>query len=410
MSQPSPQRETQQPLWLNIAAVAGLLVFLTVGILTLRHLSNKGKPADGHDPTLAPPKIERESEPLMELVRPGERSDHIVFGDPDVTNAEEFRILVESNPKTAAASVAKLDDTPARDELLYDLMQIWVEKDPTQAADWVAKLPVSSLKNDATTELGIAWTKLDPDSASRWVEENIFTENAPAGAASVASVWAKSDVEAASDWVDSLDPDAPARRDAMNALAFQLGASEPLHGLTWISRLKPDDRNLIAVNFAASWAHDAPRAAADWLRFQASGVDSRVREQATLAVIHSWAANAAKAPNASKWIDALEDGDLKENAKATFAESHAETSPSEAAPWAFDIKDPERRLDVTMVVFEQWAEQDLDGFKTGLTEGWEGYEQPLRHEIYELLMDYDPDFKEKLFNSFENAREKEEEG
>ena len=60
-----------------------------------------------------------------------------------------------------------------------------------------------------------------------------------------------------------------------------------------------------------------------------------------------------------------------------------------------------------MVVFEHWAEQDLDGFKEGLSESWEDYEQPLRHEVYELLMDYDPEFKTELFNSFEKSGEDE---
>ena len=405
MSPNSPQRETSKPLWVNVAAVGGLLVFLTAGFLTLRQLSqHRSRPADTPDTTKAPPALDRDDEPVMHLIRPGERSGNIVFEDLDVTDPEAFRLQIESNPKAAAAAVARLEDSPERDELLYDLMQIWVEKDPAQAADWTAQLPVGMLKNDATTELALAWAALDPESASAWVEENIFTENAPAGASSVASTWAKVDIEAASDWVASLDPDAPARANAMNALAFQLGASAPQRGLAWISRLKPEDRNLIAVNFAASWANDAPRAAANWLRFQASGVDARIRDQATLAVINSWASNEVAAASASKWIDDLPDGQLKERSKATFAESHAETSPREAAPWARDIKDPERRLEVTMVVFEQWAEQDMEGFKAGLSESWGDYDEPLRHEIYALLMDYDPGFKGELFKAFEDSR------
>ena len=38
---------------------------------------------------------------MLELVRPGERerSDYLVLDDPDITSAEEFRLLVENNPK-----------------------------------------------------------------------------------------------------------------------------------------------------------------------------------------------------------------------------------------------------------------------------------------------------------------------
>ena len=73
MSQHSRNGEHQQPLWLNIAAVAGLLLFLTAGFLTLRHLSDRGKPEDDRISALAPPPIERESEPVLQLVRPGQR-------------------------------------------------------------------------------------------------------------------------------------------------------------------------------------------------------------------------------------------------------------------------------------------------------------------------------------------------
>jgi hypothetical protein len=259
------------------------------------------------------------------------------------------------------------------------------------------------MKDDATTELGLAWGSSDPEAAARWVDENIFTENAPAGAASLTSAWVKVDVDGATEWVESLDIDAPARDEALKALAFHLGELDATRGLAWLARLKPKDRNLIIVNFAAAWSESDPRAAANWIRFQSGSIDPRIRDQATLAVIHSWAANESEAASASDWIDNLSDGELKENAKATFAESHSENAPREALPWAQSIDDPQRRLEVSMVVLEEWITQDKDDFKAGITDEWDGFDEGLRHEVYDLLLDHDPQFKKQLFTLFEEG-------
>ena len=122
-------------------------------------------------------------------------------------------------------------------------------------------------------------------------------------------------------------------------------------------------------------------------------------------MIHSWAADEKSAASASNWIDGIPDGELKENAKATFAETHAETSPPEALPWARDIRDLERRLEVTMVVFEEWILSDKEGFRAEITTEWENYEPELREEIYDLLLDEDPEFKKELIKLYENREE-----
>lgn len=381
------------PVWLNIAAVVGLVLFVAAVFLTLQHFGEEDA-SDGGVVATFP----SDSPPVTpQLVRPGEHPERFIFTDPDIADANEFSSLAERDPKAAARVVAQLGDTPTRDERLYDLMQEWIKKDPTQAADWVVGLPVGDLKTDATAELGLAWGKADPEAASRWVDENIFTQNAPAGAASLTSAWAAIDIEAASEWVASLDTDAPARNEAIKALAFKLGELDPQRGRAWLARLDRNDRNLILVNFAASWSDIDPAAAANWLRHQAKGVDQSIRDQATLAVIHSWASTDNEAPNAADWIDSLEDGRLKENAKATFAESYAETSPAQALPWAEAINDPQRRLDVTMVVLEEWVTADMEGFQTEMRDRWETLDEPLRHEIYDLLLDHDPEFKDELF-------------
>lgn len=403
MSKPTatidPERSRRR--WINVCAVAGLFLFITAGFLLLRHFSSERiPPSAGGDPEPLQPG-NGQIDPAPRLILPGEQPGRIIFADPDVTSADEFRLLAERAPKSAAQIVARMADTPERDERMYDLMQIWVSKDPTQAADWVSGLPYSGMKNDATTELGLAWGASDPEAAARWVDENIFTENAPAGAASLTSAWVKVDAEAATAWVESLDADAPARDEAFKALAFHLGGLDPTRGLAWMSRLKPEDRNLIIVNFAAAWSDSDPQAAADWMRFQSGSIDPRIRDQATLAVIHSWAANEAEAASASDWIDNLADGELKEKAKATFAESHAENAPQEALPWAQSIDDPQRRREVTMVVLEEWIIQDKENFKAEITAEWAGFDEGLRHEIYDLLLDHDPEFKKQLFSMFE---------
>ena len=391
------------PTKTNFAVIGGLVVVLSLGFISLRHLTDQHQTAEVQPPL--PPRQAKAPEPAVRLYRPGGPQERMFYADPQVLdNAEQFRLLAESNPQAAAALVSKMPDSAKRDERMFELMVSWVERDSYQAADWVTSLPYSDMKDHATAELGLAWGKSDPTAAAAWVEENIFTENAPAGASSLVSSWSRSDLEAAGEWVDSLDPDAPARADALTALAYHLGELDPQRGLTWFSRLAEEDRNLIAVNFVASWATIDPQAAADWLRFQAVDINPRTRDQATLAAIHSWAADEAKAANASTWIDALPDSPLKENAKATFAESHAETSPVEALPWALSLVDEERRHEVAMVVLEEWVIQDRESFKLGMSENWETYEEPLRHEIYDLLLDHDPDFKDEVYRLLESDR------
>jgi hypothetical protein len=393
MSKPIPDHPRARTGWLSAAAVAGFCTVLIAGIFSLQHFTASGR----HERVVRLPAYDRDLVETQEprLIRPGGRGGSIVLSASDITGSEDFLLLAERDPKAAAAVIARLEDSPTRDERLYDLMQIWIGRDPHQAADWVTQLPIGGLKNDATAELGLAWGKADPAAASRWVDENIFTQNAPAGAASLTSAWARKDIAAASEWVSTLDVDAPARREAIKTLAFHLGELDPQRGLAWIARLKPADRKQILVNFTASWSDRDPAAAASWLRYQAAGFDQVTRDQASLAVIHSWANS--DAPAASRWIGELEDGDLKENAKATFAETYAETAPAEALPWAEDIDDPERRLEATMVVYEEWILKDKETFKSEIRNRWATLGDSLRHEIYDLLLDHDQEFKNELF-------------
>ena len=399
----SHSEPTSTPLWVNVAAVVALVLFLTFGFLTLKHFSAD----DAGEPSGASGELGNfsgsDEMPEMKYIRPGEQPGRVIFTDADVDDAADFQLLAERDPKAAALLISQMPEGEQRDERLYTLMQIWVRKDPGQAAEWVTSLPVGAMKNDATAELGLAWGHLDPAAAAAWVDENIFTENAPAGAASVTSAWVRNDLEAATEWVASLDVDAPARAKAMRALAYHLAEIDPQRGLAWMARLRPEDRELVAVNFATAWAIKEPRAAADWLRFQASGIDQDKRDQALLAVVHTWTVDEKQAASASDWIDGLPDGDLKEGAKAAFAETHAETSPEESLPWAESISDARRRLEVTMVVLEEWITQDRDGFRAEISEKWPGYDEALRAEIFDLLLDYDPEFKRQLITLYEES-------
>ena len=56
-----------------------------------------------------------------------------------------------------------------------------------------------------------------------------------------------------------------------------------------------------------------------------------------------------------------------------------------------------------MVVLEEWITQDKDDFKAGITDEWDGFDEGLRHEVYELLLDHDPQFKKQLFTLFEEG-------
>jgi len=374
-------------------AVVGLLVFLTGGGLFLRHVMRK----DDEPIRLetAPTSTASGNGGLRSLgfgegVLPGR-----ILDADDAKDSDEFRLLARTDPLAAAATLGRIEDSPLRDERLYDLMVIWTEIDPRQAADWVVNLPIGSLKTDATAELGLSWGTADPESAARWVEENIFTENAPAGAASLTSVWARSDPDSAAEWVASLDTETPARREAIKALAEKLGALDSQRGLAWLGQLSSQDRNLVALQFVTSWSSIDPEAAANWLRSGSANLNAKTRDVTTLSLIHSW--TSVNPESASQWIIAISDSDLKEDAKAAFAETHVDDSPPEALSWAQSIVDLDRRFEVSMNVYEDWVIDNREDFKAALREDWEGLNQRTRHGIYDLLIDHDPDFKKELF-------------
>ena len=311
-----------------------------------------------------------------------------------------FERLALIDPQAAARGIAGLPDGEERDEKLMILLATWADTDPESAANWASDLPMGSFRVEALARVAALWTDRDREAMKRWLElQQPPSHFLPAWGA-FAMGWAAVDPEAAVNWSMRIQDD-EARLRAESGIARQLAATNPDFAQEWLSTVTDVKRfDLLGTQFVTAWSGEDPVATARWLDGGLVLQNEAFHRKAALILASQW--TAADPPAAGEWINQLQDGSLRENAKFAFAQSIAGAEPEIALAWADAIDDEADRRETILGIYEQWLTNDPDAFKTALIERWPKEGDPaMRQEIYEILYSADESFRKEVFSLLE---------
>ncbi|MDB6133903.1 MAG: hypothetical protein JWM59_2146 [Verrucomicrobiales bacterium] len=311
---------------------------------------------------------------------------------PDISRA-----FLDSPHYKAALSVAGMPDGPTRAEAMEALIETWAASAPEDAADWAGTLPAGNFRDDALSAVMFHWGLSAPADAASWLARTGVDD--PEAASVLAGQWAAQDAASAAVWSEKLT-DPVLRQDAINAVAGAWGARTPEAAAVWVTGL-PAAGKAAAVPLVAAWAQTSPEAAAAWLaRQQDAGQESQTAAVAVLAT--TWA---EKNPGAaSRFVNSLPEGPVREAASSQFAVAAAPTAPAEALTWAMNLTDPVQRNQVVADAAQSWYEGAPEGFRTGISDALALMDDPaMRKSVYEMLYERDAGFHDNLLKLIEPA-------
>jgi len=271
------------------------------------------------------------------------------------------------------------------------LLAEWLAVSPADASAWTQALPAGDFRSDATSELLLAWTRLNPDEAAAWLPASSLLN--PESASVFAGAWANSNPTKAATWAASLTNPSD-RTAARSAIATAWATSDPTSAATWAASLPSPDRAPAITSAADSWARANPAAAAAWLSSLSPANDPSLVAAAG-SVVHHWTESNPGA--VSRWLNNLPDGPAKESAVALFSLAAAPLAPTDALLWATSLSDPSLRSSTVADVCERWYDAAPDEFKAQIPNQLDQLEEtPLRHAIYQMLYEKDPEFRDTL--------------
>lgn len=308
------------------------------------------------------------------------------------------RAFLDSPHYKAALSVAGMPDGPTRAEAMEALIETWAASAPKDAADWAASLPAGSFRDDALSAVMFHWGLSAPADAAGWMARTGVDD--PEAGSVLAGRWAAQDTASAAVWSEKLT-DPVLRQDAINAVAGAWAERAPDAAAAWVSGLPAADKTAATAALVAAWAQTSPEAAADWLaRQQDAGQESQTSAVAVL--ITNWA---EKNPGAaSRFVNSLPEGPVREAASSQFAVAAAPSAPAEALTWAMNLTDPVQRNQVVADAAERWYDGAPEGFRAGISDALALMDDPtMRKSVYEMLYKRDTGFHDNLLKLIEPA-------
>jgi hypothetical protein len=304
--------------------------------------------------------------------------------DPKPASSEARRAAL----KAAIQEILSSLQGDARLESLSPLLAEWIQLDAPAAASWAAALPAGPFRSDAVGELLLHWAAADPEKAAAWLPGSGSLD--PESASTLAGKWAISDPAKAASWAASLSNQAD-RTAARAAIAGSWAARDPLNAAAWAQSLDPSDFPAAATAVADAWSRSAPARAAAWLT-SLSPEPNPALEAAAGTVVQHWT---EQNPGAvSQWLNAMPESPQKDSAASLFALAAAPVAPTDAMLWASSLADDTLRRDTVAGVCERWYDAAPDEFKAQIPAQLDLLEEPaLRHGIYEMLYEKDPEFR-----------------
>jgi hypothetical protein len=276
------------------------------------------------------------------------------------------------------------------------ILQSWASSDPENAAKYFSENPREFAMmgfgpggggpgggDSGASVIALEWAKLDPDAALAWantlsgrdkgaalnavlgemaskdpqkavaVAATLSGDEQTRAYSEIAEKWGLKDFAAAEAWINTLPAEA---RDRAMASALESYATSNPEGAAAKVAMMPagDDRDRAIEDVAGPWARKDPAAAAAWVaQQQTEDIDDAIRP-----VMSSWA-NVDPAA-AQTWISSLPQGELRDEATATFIWSNRTADPQASIQMAESIEDDGTRNRTIGMTVMRWMQEDRE--------------------------------------------------
>ena len=265
--------------------------------------------------------------------------------------------VADTQPQDALALAQTLEGSD-RHEVIQAALQAWARKDAPAAMEALQGLADVGLSQEARYSILAQWSQVDPNAAFEWALaqkktsfENMHLVAMPlqqiargdpqqalrlaeklsglqkqTALASVLGVWAHDDPRAAAEWLETATGD---MTQAVSAVAFAFGQSAPAEAFEWAKGLPKESQELALMSLVSAATMSSPDAAADYV---SKISDPRLQAEATETLVMGW----------------------------------AQHDPQEAARWVTRNTDAQQRPALYQQLFRSWGFVDRDGAQAEL--------------------------------------------
>jgi hypothetical protein len=276
------------------------------------------------------------------------------------------------------------------------ILQSWASTDPENAAKYFSENPREFAMmgfgpggggpgggDSGAGTIAAEWAKLDPDAALAWantlsgrdkgsalnavigemaskdpnkavaVAATLSGDEQTRAYSEIAEKWGLKDFAAAEAWINTLPAEA---RDRAMASALESFATHDPEGAAAKVALMPagEDRDNAIEDVAQPWARKDPAAAAAWVAKQETeDIDDAIR-----GVMSTWANVDPVA--AQTWIGTLPQGELRDEATATYIWSNRTADPQDSLKLAESISDEGTRNRTVGMSVMRWMQEDRE--------------------------------------------------
>lgn len=288
----------------------------------------------------------------------------IEFKSDTVYPGEGFEAWAAENPTRAAAQLARLLPSDARDSLQESLAEAWAGTDPAGALAWASSLGGASGQSALATVVK-TWAAQDPEKAAATVAGLPATQRARV-ATGLVEAWSQSDPSAAMTWIQNTLK-SEARSSAMFACIEGGLANDPQKVADALARL--DDTSLqrqAAPTLVEGWARKDPAAATAWTLALPEG---KTRMLALDRIAPAWVQT--DLPAVREFIATTPAATLPPSLASAVGQALAATDPQGALAFANGLA-PTLRAAAQSGALESWtktAPQEAAAYVTRALEG-----------------------------------------
>lgn len=280
------------------------------------------------------------------------------------------------------------------------ILQSWASSDPENAAKYFSENPREFAQmgfgpggggpgggDSGAGTIAAEWAKLDPEAALAWantlsgrdkgsalnavigemaskdpnkavaVAATLSGDEQTRAYSEIAEKWGLKDFAAAEAWINSLPADV--RDRAMASALESFASTDPVAAAAKVAMMPAgEDRDDAIEDIAGPWARKDPAAAAAWVaQQQTEDVDDAIRQ-----VMGPWANTDPAA--AQTWIASLPQGELRDEATATFIWSNRSADPQDSIQLAESISDEGTRNRTIGMSVWRWMQEDREAATT----------------------------------------------
>lgn len=270
-------------------------------------------------------------------------------------SSEEFAIEVE-----------KLNGLPMGERMMagYILFGAWAEVSPYDALDHSRTMGMAG--GFVRPTILQSWASTDPKGAAAYFESNKSEfammgmmgrgrDGGSSGAATIAGEWAKQDPDGALAWAKSLD--GSDSEQATAKVISQIASTDPERAAGLTMGLEGEALAKANSNIAGEWAKS------DWGKTEAfiNGLPADQQGDALGAAVRSLASEDPRLAG-TKALE-IPEGDARNQAVESVAESMARSNPAEAAKWIVENGNEVSQKEAMRDIMGNWVGQDANAAK-----------------------------------------------